>query len=634
MRIINPKFLRRWVAHLKTGGLYEKSGLKEYLRKASREGYPLSHQDIFGRLRESLSEASIKRLLESARRRGGALAEEAFLELDQRPKQRLILRLKPDAAGKHLEVRSQNSEFRMLTPDSRILTSCNCPICQSESITTDVINLPSGKYTAIGCCAHDADSICKHPDVEFYEEDSKVQLVGELVSWGYERVGVQAAYDVQVRGQGVKVAVLDTGVDYTHEEFKYIYKGGYDFWNNDNNPIDDHWHGTHVAGILCAGANAVGYRGIAPRAELYAVKVLNENGFGYLSTVAAGIDWCRQNGIEVINLSLGGSTPSQVLKEACDTAKEDGIIIVAAAGNAFFYDTVVSLPTYTRTMIIKDTVLYPAKFDSVLAVAATMKAGHYEEETGLAINPNDREKDMLAYFSSSGPAVAVAAPGYKIDGPVPKWKIASGYAMANGTSMASPHVVGLVALLKQNFPRTSLKEIKKYLQEAALLGDDNYTIQRWWTELRNFYTSWNPTNPIRKEYQGSIFGAGVAQVPEVLLTKAPEVLDQNMLFKPYVLHWPNPRNGQTNVPVGNPIKFFLRSNTYGIDLRRVKVKITDSAGETVYSYKDKAFSWTGDKFNYLIEVRPPRPWQYEETVQVEIEAEDFVEIPGPLYEYV
>ncbi|MBG6183207.1 subtilisin family serine protease [Arthrobacter sp. CAN_A214] len=176
-------------------------------------------------------------------------------------------------------------------------------------------------------------------------------------------------------------------------------------WNDDNG------HGTHVAGTIAALDNTIGVVGVAPEADLYGVKVLDANGYGYASDVALGIEWSINNGMQVINLSLAEETDVPALRDAVEAADDAGIVVVAAAGNAGDGD-----PS-------SNDVLWPAKYDSVIAVSAT-----------------DID-DAVAVFSSDGAEVELAAPGKD----VLSTTRGGGYGTMSGTSMATPHVSGVVA---------------------------------------------------------------------------------------------------------------------------------------------------------------------------------------------
>ncbi|HUQ70475.1 MAG TPA: S8 family serine peptidase [Planctomycetaceae bacterium] len=263
-------------------------------------------------------------------------------------------------------------------------------------------------------------ALAKHPDVVLIEPDGVIEAVdAELDAvWGVNRVraDVAQAASPSYRGLGVNVAVLDTGVDYNHPDLAANYRGGYDFVNYDSNPFDDNGHGTHVAGTIAAADNNIGVVGVAPSVNLYALKVLDSTGFGSFSNMIAALDWCVTNGIriDVANHSYGSSSdPGSIVQQAFDNAYAAGILNIAAAGN-----------TGTAGGA-ENNVIYPARYASVLAVGAT------------------NGSDLRASFSSTGPAVAVAAPGDYILSTLPN----NGYGNYSGTSMACPHVVGAAAVL-------------------------------------------------------------------------------------------------------------------------------------------------------------------------------------------
>lgn len=277
------------------------------------------------------------------------------------------------------------------------------------------------------------------PNVETIEIDGEVQALDEYEdSWGVTQIGSRIAHEKGVKGQSVKVAVIDTGIDYNHPEFAGIYKGGYNFVNGNNDPMDDHSHGTHCAGIVAAALNKVGVVGVAPEAELYALKVLNKYGSGVWSAVVAALDWCIDNGIQITSNSYGSSTSSVILKEAFDAAWEAGILSIAAAGNLGGGEH-------------DDTVMYPAKYESVVAVAAT-----------------DKSKNR-AFFSSTGPAVEISAPGENVYSTI----LNGAYGYKSGTSMACPHTVGTAVLVKSIFYEFDNSAIRKQLVDTAEdLGSD------------------------------------------------------------------------------------------------------------------------------------------------------------------
>ncbi len=211
-------------------------------------------------------------------------------------------------------------------------------------------------------------------------------------------------------GIGVKVAVIDTGIDLDHPDLIDNIKGGFNAIDPAKAPDDDNGHGTHVAGIIAGMDNNDGVIGVAPKVHLYAVKVISAAGSGYVSDIIEGVQWAIDNDMQVINMSLGTSSDSPLLHEVIAAAEKKGIVIVAAAGNNGPGDNTVS---------------YPGKYPEVLAVSTLDDA------------------NAIANFSSRGSETGIAAPGVKIystykDG---------GYKSLSGTSMASPHVVGVAALV-------------------------------------------------------------------------------------------------------------------------------------------------------------------------------------------
>jgi subtilisin family serine protease len=261
------------------------------------------------------------------------------------------------------------------------------------------------------------EALKKNPNITNVELDSMVYALDTELdnSWGVKRIGAGLVHDSGNNGDGIKIAIIDTGIDEDHPDLDDNIMGGVNFvskpsWRtpDPNKWDDDNGHGTHVAGIIAAEDNDTGVVGVAPGADLYALKVLDRTGSGYVSDVVAAIQWATENDIQVINMSLGGAYDI-FLDAACWLAYfYDGLILVAAAGNG-------------------GSVIYPAAYDSVIAVAATDK------------------NDKRASWSSTGPDVELAAPGVNINSTLPGNDY-SGETWS-GTSMASPHVAGTAALV-------------------------------------------------------------------------------------------------------------------------------------------------------------------------------------------
>ena len=265
-----------------------------------------------------------------------------------------------------------------------------------------------------------------------------------------------------VTGLGVRVAIVDTGVAYTHPDLggclgaacKVI--RGYDFVNDDSNPQDDHGHGTHVAGIVAA--NGV-VRGIAPDARLLAYKVLNANGDGFSSTVIAGIDAAvdpdgnpaTNDGAHVINLSLGGyGDPDDPMSQAVDNVTLHGVTVVVAAGNSGPDEQTIGSPGTARRAITvgaSDKTDHPASFSS---------RGPVIWNGGAILKP-----DIVA------PGVAICSTRWGSSWPGAEC-IDAAHVALSGTSMAAPHVAGVAALLLQRNPSWKPAEVKAALRVTAL----------------------------------------------------------------------------------------------------------------------------------------------------------------------
>lgn len=270
-----------------------------------------------------------------------------------------------------------------------------------------------------------------NPNIAFVEEDAAVYATAQSTPWGVTHINAHKAHTANVTGSGVKVAVLDTGIDASHPDLNV--KGGVSFVSGEPSGLTDgNGHGTHVAGTVTALNNTAGVLGVAYNADLYAVKVLSASGSGSLSGIAQGIEWAIANDMDVINMSLGGSSGSTALKQACDNAYASGIVVVAAAGNS-------------GTRGNQNTIGYPARYSSVIAV-------------GAVDSSNNR-----ASFSSVGAELEVMAPGVSILSTTP----GNSYSSFNGTSMASPHVAGAAALIKAKYPSLSASQIRDRLKNTT-----------------------------------------------------------------------------------------------------------------------------------------------------------------------
>ncbi|HIE31793.1 MAG TPA: peptidase S8 [Methanosarcinales archaeon] len=284
------------------------------------------------------------------------------------------------------------------------------------------------------------DRIKRNPRVAYVEEDAEVRVLEETLPWGVDRIDADVVHAGGNTGAGVRVAIIDTGIDYNHPDLDDNYVAGYDFVNDDDDPMDDDGHGTHCAGIVAAKDNDIGVVGVAPDADIYAVKVLDDTGSGYMSDVAAGIEWAMDNEAQIISMSLGSDYPSRTVRDACYAAYESGILIVAAAGN--YHDR---YTPHGKLIKVDTSVDYPARYDSAIAVGATDSS------------------DVIASFSCTGPDVELAAPGVSILSTV----LGGGYDSYSGTSMACPHVAGTAALVIASDPNLTNDEVRGRLRDTA-----------------------------------------------------------------------------------------------------------------------------------------------------------------------
>jgi minor extracellular protease Epr len=284
------------------------------------------------------------------------------------------------------------------------------------------------------------EALKKNPHVKYVETDYEVQATGEVVPWGVSRIEAIDVHPYTV-GSGIKIAILDTGIDATHQDL--VVAGGYSAVDYASSYFDDNGHGTHIAGTVASVHNNLGIIGVAPSADIYGVKVLDTLGSGYISDVVEGIDWAISNEMHILNMSLGTSIDSEALRDTCDRAYAEGIILVAAVGNNSSADTEL------------DNVLYPARYPSVIGVGAIDNF------------------DQRALFSSTGPNVELVAPGMGIYSTLP----AGLYGYSSGTSMASSYVTGTAALvwaLNANMTNTELRQkLDSTAIDLGLSGKDN-----------------------------------------------------------------------------------------------------------------------------------------------------------------
>lgn len=278
----------------------------------------------------------------------------------------------------------------------------------------------------------------RSPLVEVAQREIVLSAVGIALSdsggptqWGLRRTGFADVSELSRSSPRTIVAVVDTGVQASHPDLTGRVLPGFDFVNNDTNASDDHGHGTAVAGVVAACAsNEIGIAGACWTCRLLPVKVLDRDGTGLTSDIAAGIMWAAKRGARVINLSLGGFGTTVALTDALAYAADRDIVLVGAAGNH---------GSSAR--------FYPAADDHVIGVAAS------------------NSLDNLYPWSNRGAWVDIAAPGCN-----PTLWRGSGYAGFCGTSSASPLVAGLAAHIRSANPQASAEEVAHQIRQSAIPG--------------------------------------------------------------------------------------------------------------------------------------------------------------------
>lgn len=258
------------------------------------------------------------------------------------------------------------------------------------------------------------------------------------IPWGIDQVGAPEVWNKSV-GQNIRIGVIDTGIDYNHPDLRNSISRGINLLNRSMLPYDDNGHGTHIAGTIAAAGRHSGIIGVAPRAIVHPVKAFDHAGSAYVSDIIAGIDWCVHNDLDIINMSFGMKSYNRSLEQAVMNAYYRGKVIVASSGNDGK----------------KKTVDYPARFPQVVSVGATTRLG------------------KIAPFSNRGKQIDIYAPGERV---YSSW-LNGKYNELSGTSMATAHVSGVIALMLSIKPMSPL-QIKSALRRCAI-GLNKRDNTRW-----------------------------------------------------------------------------------------------------------------------------------------------------------
>jgi len=362
------------------------------------------------------------------------------------------------------------------------------------SLDVERLTVPVGQEAAV------LAALRQHPAVAFAEVDYRVRAVLEPddpafqdgTQWGLHNandadIDAPEAWDLTTGKDSVIVAIVDTGVDQDHAEFSGRLMTGRHFFNDgqeNENTDDDHGHGTHVAGIVAAaGNNGIGMAGVAWGVRVMPVKVLDSTGSGWVSDVASGMTYATDEGAKVINLSLGDTSASSTLQNAIDYAHDRGVLVVAAAGNcgdsSYWYNG----------CDYPDQPIYPAAGDNTLAIAATT------------------QYDVQSSFSNQGAYVDVAAPGSSIYSTLP-----GSYGYKSGTSMATPFVSGLAALILSTSSNLTPDQVEAIIEQSADdLGDAGRDDVYGWGRINAYQALLSSSHAL----EGTVYdqqGHGVAGV--------------------------------------------------------------------------------------------------------------------------
>lgn len=330
-----------------------------------------------------------------------------------------------------------------------------------------------------------------------------------LKQWPLINREVPGAWEMGATGQGMTVAVVDTGIALEHPDLKDNLVPGYNSMTGSEEAganRDNNGHGTEVAGVIAAERNDLGVVGVAYQAKIMPIKAIGASGVGYDDAIADGIVWAADHGAKIINLSLGsenGSVASDILRQAVAYADNKGCLLIAASGN------------YDPESEANPGVSYPAADPRVLAVTAADAAG------------------KVTNYSAAGPEVDLAAPGDSI--PTDGWSRAGGYGYtyASGTSLAAPFVSGEAALIWSQHPEWSRDQVVETLEQGAEdLGfpgrDDHYGYGLVDVKLALTLTDQTlaaTTSPAVINHAGGIIEAGQGPT-QVNLTVPAQAFDQ------------------------------------------------------------------------------------------------------------
>ena len=424
--------------------------------------------------------------------------------------------------------------------------------------------------------AEKARAYGREKNVEFAEPDyiAKAILTPDDPNFGYQwgmtKIQAPQAWDVTTGSSNVKIAILDTGIDQDHPDLSSKIAANKNFTTSST--VDDlYGHGTHCAGIAAAITNnSIGVAGVGFNTSLMNGKVLDDKGSGYYSWIASGITWATNNGAKVISMSLGGSSGSSTLENAVNYAWNNGVVVVAAAGNNG--NTAPS---------------YPAYYANCIAVAAT------------------DQTDAKASFSTYGSWVDVAAPGVSIYSTLPNHSNSIGtvnYGYLSGTSMATPHVAGLAALVWSTTSYgTSNTSVRSRIQSTAdkIAGTGTY----WQYGRINAYTAVAVDTTLPPMHVNSIAMALKTSGTYKYATATVTVVDAG-----------------NNTVSGATVSGHWSGATYDTDSG-----ITNASGQVTLQSNNVKRPPSGTKFTFTVDNIQLSGWTYDSAANVE--TTDSIKVP-------
>ncbi|MED1642985.1 Ig-like domain-containing protein, partial [Brevibacillus agri] len=341
----------------------------------------------------------------------------------------LLLQLVPEHAGASANSKTYLIGFK------------NSEKATVRAIQRSSVQQLSSKVIVAKLTESERQAMAQDQNVAYIEEDSETELAAtdlaqtQQVPWGIAHIGANAARNKQYMGKNIKIGILDTGIS-SHPDLEV--KGGVSYIEDEPGYSDHHGHGTAVAGVIAGKDNDFGIVGVAPEADIYAIKVLDKKGHGTYSGMIQGIEWAIQNKLNIISISAGGYIDSRALRDQIKRANDHGLLVIAAAGNRG---------------IGEETELFPAQYAEVLSVGAI-----------------DRE-NQRADFSSVGKGLDLMAPGVDIM----STSLGGEYQTRSGTSLAAPHVAGAAAVIWSEKGQTTNREVRELLTESATpLGESRF----------------------------------------------------------------------------------------------------------------------------------------------------------------